>query len=140
MCCCRWLRSSSTLAIFGALNPRLLSIGSLALILNTLAFVGIVSIGQTLLVVAGEFDLSVGAVAALAGYLAADVIVVRGLPIALGVSVALLVGVAAGLINGFVTTVLRVPSFISTFGMLSICVGIAGFYSRGRASSPSRPS
>lgn len=128
-----------TIAVFGAWNPRLLSIGSVALIMNTLAFVGIVCIGQTILVVAGEFDLSVGAVAALAGYLAADVIVSQGLPFGLGIAAALLVGVTAGLLNGLITTVLKVPSFIATFGMLSICAGITGFYSRGESIFPIPP-
>ncbi len=52
---------------------------NLVLILNTLAFVGIVAVGQTLLIACGEFDLSVGAVAALSSYVAADLAVRQGL-------------------------------------------------------------
>lgn len=125
-----------TLLIFGALNPRFLGAPSLSLILNTLAFVGIVAIGQTLLIICGEFDLSVGAVAALTGYVTAALIVNAGVPIVIGLVLGLLLGLAAGWLNGWITTYLKVPSFIATFGMSSIAIGITGFLSRGESVFP----
>jgi ribose transport system permease protein len=128
-----------TLVVFGVWNPRFLSGGSIALMISSLAFVGIVSIGQTLLIIGGEFDLSVGSVAALSGYVAADVIMHHGWPIYLGLLAALVVGLLAGWLNGWVTTTLRVPSFIATFGMSSIALGIVNFYSRGESIYPVSP-
>lgn len=125
-----------TLLVFGALSPRFLGGPSLALMLNTLAFVGIVAVGQTLLIICGEFDLSVGAVAALSGYLAASLMVNVGLPIGAGLLLGLGVGLVAGWLNGWVTTYLKVPSFIATFGMSSIALGITGFLSRGESVFP----
>lgn len=116
---------------FGVANEAFLGYANLALILNTLAFVGIVAVGQTLLIACGEFDLSVGAVAALSGYVASDLIVTSGWPIAGGIAVALLIGVAFGLLNGLVTTRLGVPSFIVTIGTLYIGRGIVDFLSNG---------
>jgi ribose transport system permease protein len=116
---------------FGLANEAFLGYANLVLILNTLAFVGIVAVGQTLLITCGEFDLSVGAVAALAGYVSADLIVTRGWPIAGGIVVALMIGVAFGFLNGVVTTRLGVPSFIVTIGTLYIGRGIVDFLSHG---------
>ncbi len=109
------------LIAFGLSSEHFFRYDNLTLILNTLAFVGIVAIAQTMLVISGEFDLSVGAVAALSGYVSSDLIVKRGLA-----------GrrrarrrtagrrAPSALINGAAVTRLRVPSFIVTIGTLYI--------------------
>lgn len=117
--------------VFALLNSTFLRYGNLTLILNTLAFVGIVAVGQTLLISAGEFDLSVGAVAALSSYVAAALIVREGLPLPLGILIALLIGAAFGAFNGIVTTRLGVPSFIVTIGTLYIGRGLTETISHG---------
>lgn len=124
------------IVFFGAANDAFLGYENLVLILNTLAFVGIVAVGQTLLIACGEFDLSVGAVAALSGYVAADLTVNSGWPLVGGFAVALLIGVAFGLLNGLVTTRLGVPSFIVTIGTLYIGRGIVDFLAHGMTIFP----
>lgn len=125
-----------TILVFAVFNPALLSPGSLSLTLVTLSFVGIVAVGQTLLISTGEFDLSVGAVAALAGYSMAALTVQGGVPLVLAAGVGLGIGVVAGTVNAFVTTRLGVPSFIATIGMLSIARGIVGYLSSGESIYP----
>ncbi len=124
------------IVFFGLANDAFLGYANLVLILNTLAFVGIVAVGQTLLIACGEFDLSVGAVAALSGYVAADLTVNSGWPLVGGFAVALLIGVAFGLLNGLVTTRLGVPSFIVTIGTLYIGRGIVDFLAHGMTIFP----
>jgi simple sugar transport system permease protein len=93
---------------------------------ETAAPIALVAAGLVMLLICGEIDLAVGRVYALAP---AIVYVVsseerHGLPIWVGVLAALAVSSAVGLVNGAITTFLRVPSFITTLGMLFLLNGI----------------
>ena len=99
------------------------------------------SIGMTLVIVSGGIDLSIGAVLALSGAVAAGLLK-NGLPLApLGVKLqftawgAVVTGVAVGALlgwgNGLAVTRLRLPSFIATLGMLSIARGLAMLWTGG---------
>jgi ribose/xylose/arabinose/galactoside ABC-type transport system permease subunit len=84
----------------------------------------IVAFGLSFVIFAGELDLSVGAGVALVSVIAAIVMRDTG-SIPLGVLAALGVGATVGVINGLIVTKLQVPSFIATFGMLTIAQGVA---------------
>lgn len=88
------------------------------------SILAIVSFGVTFVVIAGEFDLSVGSATALASVVCAMVMRDTG-SIALGVLASIGVGAVVGAINGLVVTRLEVPSFIATLGMLTVASGIA---------------
>jgi simple sugar transport system permease protein len=93
---------------------------------ETAAPIALVAAGLVMLLICGEIDLAVGRVYALAP---AIVYVVssderNGLPIWVGMIAALAVSGAVGLVNGAITTFLRVPSFITTLGMLFLLNGI----------------
>jgi simple sugar transport system permease protein len=95
-------------------------------ITETMAPTALVAAGMVMLLICGEIDLAVGRVFALAP---AIVWVISsedryGLPIWLGVAIALVASAGVGLVNGAVTTFLRVPSFITTLGMLFLLNGI----------------
>src|SRR5690349_24308644 len=93
-------------------------------ILIQASILAIVSFGVTFVVLAGEFDLSVGSAVALVSVVSA--LVMRDTQsILLGVLAALAVGAVVGLINGLVVTRLEVPSFIATLGMLTVASGVA---------------
>ncbi|MDX6600683.1 MAG: ribose transport system permease protein [Gaiellales bacterium] len=121
---------------FGIANDRFLRYDNITVILNTLAFVGIVAVGQTILISAGEFDLSVGAVAALSSFAAADLAVKHHWPVILALLVALAIGALVGLFNGLVVTAVRVPSFIVTIGTLYIAQGLVTYLSNGETIFP----
>jgi ribose transport system permease protein len=115
-------------------NPNLLEPGQPTRFLGRMAPIVIVTIGQYFVLVAGEFDLSAGAVIATQVVLAGNLIGSDDamiLPV-LGLMVAL--AVAVGLVNGLVTTVLRVPGFITTLGTMLVLSGIT-FYATGGAAS-----
>lgn len=93
-----------------------------------IAPIALIAAGEVMLLICGEIDLSVGRVFALSPiimYLASapepDGL---GLPIWLGVIFGMLAAAGVGLANGLITTVLRVPSFITTLGMLFFLNGI----------------
>jgi simple sugar transport system permease protein len=95
-------------------------------IAETMAPIALVATGEVMLLICGEIDLAVGRVYALAP---AIVYVVssderHGFPIWVGVLAALGVSGAVGLTNGVITTFFRVPSFITTLGMLFLLNGI----------------
>jgi simple sugar transport system permease protein len=98
-------------------------------ILGLLPEVGLVAIGVTILMIAGEFDLSVGSVFALAPMVMA-VSMVAGVPFAPAVLFGLVAAALIGFLNGFITLRFAIPSFITTLGMLfvarSITVVISG--------------
>jgi ribose/xylose/arabinose/galactoside ABC-type transport system permease subunit len=110
-------------------SERFLTVRNAQIIMLQSAVLIIVGLGMTFVIIAGSIDLSVGSLVAVAAMVSAAAANQWGLAGAL--TVALLVGAAAGLVNGLVFTVLRVPSFIATLGMLSVARGVTIIYSDG---------
>jgi len=84
-------------------------------------------------ILTGGIDLSVGSVAALAGVVAAMIAAGGGGTVALGVAAALGIGLAVGLFNGVMVAQFRVPPFVTTLAMLTICRGLAFIVTGGRS-------
>lgn len=111
-------------AFFYFMQPAFLSERNIRAILNVVSFVGIIAIGQTILLVAGEFDLSVGSVAGLSAVVAAKLMTALALPVPIAILGGIGVGALIGLINGIVVVKFRIPAFIQTLGMLFIGQGL----------------
>ena len=94
---------------------------SVALQVTSIAYLGI---GATCVIITGGIDLSVGAVLALSGVVAA-LAVKAGVPVAIGMVCGILVGVACGAVNGLCVTLLKLPPFIATLGMMLLARGVA---------------
>ncbi len=88
-------------------------------ILGLLPEVGLVSIGVTILMICGEFDLSVGSTFALTP-MATSLLIIAGVPALAAILLGLLLAAAIGFANGFITLTFAIPSFIATLGMLFI--------------------
>jgi simple sugar transport system permease protein len=116
--------------VFWFAVPNFGTVRTVAGVFNAASINAIVVIGVTLLMIAGEFDLSVGAILAMGGYLFANTMVSGGSPW-VGIGLALLVCTLMGTINGLVTVYTRIPSFIVTLGTLSIYRGAVWVYSGG---------
>ena len=84
----------------------------------------VVSMGMTLVILLGEIDLSVGAVVALLSVILAK-LMAAGVDWPLAVLLILALAAGIGLINGVITVVGQIPSFIVTLGMLAITTGLA---------------
>lgn len=106
--------------------PRFWNIDNLANILSQNAPIGIVAVGMTVVIVAGGFDLSAGAVYAAAGVVFASL--ANDLSLIAAFIGALLIGAVAGLINGFIATKLQVNSLIATIGTGAAFSGLTYLY------------
>ncbi len=116
--------------VFWVVVPHFGTIRTVSGVLAAASINAIVVIGVALLMIAGEFDLSVGPVMAMAGYIFADIMMPGGSPV-LAVGAALVVAACMGAINGLITVRFGIPSFIVTLGTLSIYRGAVWVYSGG---------
>ena len=96
-----------------------------------ISMLAVVAFAMTVVMVMGDFDLSVGSMASLAGIVAA-VLFALGYPLWVGVGAALVVGMLGGLLNGFLVAVVGILPFVATLGTLTIFSGLAFFVSGGR--------
>jgi ribose/xylose/arabinose/galactoside ABC-type transport system permease subunit len=119
---------------FAVYASGFLSIPNLINIALSIAIVGILAVGMTAVILTGGIDLSVGSVAALAGVVAA--LVARSNAsgaVLLATAAALGVGLAVGAFNGLMVARFRVPPFVTTLAMLTICRGLAFVITGGRS-------
>lgn len=109
--------------IFGAMKPAFFSVASLQNIMRQGAFLVLLALAGTMTMLTGAIDLSVAANATLSGILVATLVDHVGTAAAIALAVAAC-GVV-GVVNAAVVTILRVPSFLVTLGMLSILDGVS---------------
>lgn len=114
-------------------NPNFAEPGQLVRFLSRTAPIAIAAIGQFFVIVSGEFDLSMGAVIATQVVIAGNVIGQDEAMILPGIALMLVVGVVVGVVNGLLTTVAKVPSFIVTLGMMLALYGFVRFLTGGAA-------
>jgi ribose/xylose/arabinose/galactoside ABC-type transport system permease subunit len=112
--------------------------GSLVDVLNRGAPVALLSLGMVLVIATRGIDLSVGAVMAIAGAIAASLVDSHSVPVALGA--ALGVGLLCGLWNGFLVAVLRIQPIVATLILMVAGRGIAQLITEGRIVTFSSPS
>ena len=98
---------------------RFLQSANIRILMRAIPPLGIMALGVGLLMICGEFDLSVGAVFIVAPYVMVFAYV-NDVPLALAIIAGMGTGMAIGLINGVITTRFGIPSFITTLGMLFI--------------------
>lgn len=116
------------MVLFTAMAPRFLSWDNAQSILFTAAILAMASAGQTLVVLTGNLDLSVGSIMGLCAYVVFDVTSHATWLSAFTVPFALVLGAALGLFNGILVTYLRIPSMVATLGTLSVYRGLVSFY------------
>jgi len=109
---------------FWQASPDFLTTANIANITWIVAPIAIIGIGEVLLLVCGELDLSVGFVLGFSGFLMHYLIDFYSVPAVLAVLLCLLMGVAVGFCNGFITVTLGVPAFITTLGTGYVLFGI----------------
>lgn len=106
-------------AMFSILNPNFLSPGNLTNIILQYTYILILAIGMVIVIIGGHIDLSVGSLVALAGAVSAVLVIQGGHPWWVGVLAALVVGLLAGMWQGFWVAIVGIPAFIVTLaGML----------------------
>ena len=117
--------------IVALLNNRFLSRGNILNVLRQLFSNCNLALGMCLVIITGGIDLSVGAVMALSGTLCAGTIAAGQLPIPVAILMGLAIGVLVGFINGTITAKMNIAPFIVTMATQQICRGLVYVYADG---------
>lgn len=116
--------------LFWRLSPNFLAVGNLLNIVLQVSITAILAFGMTFVLLVGEIDLSVGSAVALLGTVAA-LGLEHGLRLWIVILLALVAGLALGAINGMLSALLNIPSFIVTLATMGIYRGLAYILSGG---------
>ncbi len=113
---------------FAILSPSFLTLNNIVNVTLQVAIYGILSIGMTLVMIAGGIDLSIGSVVALVGVIAAILSKKTVLPVDVMIVLAMLAGLSTGIFSGALSGSLiarfSIPPFIVTLAMMTICRGL----------------
>jgi len=121
------------IAIASVASPYFLSAFNMQSVIRSLAFLGIVAMAQACLLILGELDLSVGAIAGLSGVLGGMLMVWFGVDPFLSFFLGLMFGAIFGLVNGLLVTFLELNALVVTVGMAGVYLGINLVISEGKA-------
>ncbi|MGA5821719.1 ABC transporter permease [Kitasatospora sp. NPDC094028] len=124
---------TAVLVLFGWLNDNFLSWGNVQVIAEAVTIAGLLAVVQTVVIVCGGLDISVGSQAGLASVVSAMVFTSAGSSAPLAIGAALLLGAGVGLLNGVVIVHGRVNPTIATLAGLAAYKGVAQLVSGGRA-------
>ena len=122
-------------AFFASQSDRFLTGPNVSLILQQVVVVGVIAIGQTLIVLTAGIDLSCGMVMALGSIVMTKAAIDHGMNPAAAAGGGMLTTMAFGFLNGALITLVRLPSFIVTLGTLNIAFAITQIYSESRTIS-----
>ena len=118
------------LGIFSLTSDRFLQPGNVSLVIQQVAVVGTLAVGQTLIILTAGIDLSCGAIMVLSSIVMAKVSAEQGLPGPVALLLGFAVGIGCGLINGLLITRLKLPPFIVTLGTLNVFFALNLWYSQ----------
>ncbi|MBC3938261.1 ABC transporter permease [Anaerotruncus massiliensis (ex Liu et al. 2021)] len=117
--------------VFTILKPGFLTGKNLLNILTAASLSGLIAIGESYLIIAGQIDLSPGAIAAFAGVFSA-LLAQRGMPILLIILITVAMGALFGAVSAFQVNALKIQPFIATLAVMSIARGLAYIICAGK--------
>jgi len=121
--------------VFALLSPSFLTVNNFVNVALQIAIYGILAVGMTLVILTGGIDLSIGSIVALSGVVAAGVLEKMVQQAGLGMLLAIFVGIGIGMTSGgfagLMITRLRVPPFIVTLALMTVCRGLAFIFTGG---------
>ena len=121
------------IAVTAILEPRFVETASLRNLALNASIFAILAVGQTLVIITRNVDLSVGSVVGLTAFLTGDLLSKHpGMALPLVFLLAIAMGAACGLLNGFLTTWGQVPALVVTLGTLYAFRGLAFLWTNGR--------
>ncbi len=130
-----WLALAAACIFFATQSDRFLTGGNLSLILQQIMVVGVLALGQTLIILTAGIDLSCGMAMALGSMVVAKLAVDSGLPPAIAMAGGILATCFVGLVNGLLVTRARLPAFIVTLGTMNIAFAANQMYSHSQSVS-----
>jgi fructose transport system permease protein len=124
---------------FATRSDRFLTGENLSLVLQQVMVVGVIAIGQTLIILTAGVDLSCGTVMALGGIVMTKLAAEHGLPVPVAIAGGIAVTTLLGLVNGLLVSTIRLPAFIVTLGTLNIAFAVTQLYSQAQTVSELPP-
>ena len=118
-----------TAAFFSVKSDAFLHAQNFSLILQQVMVVGVLAVGQTLVILTAGIDLSVGTVMAFGQIVMTKLAVANGVPPLLAIAVGILACMGFGLLNGALVAGIRLPAFIVTLGTFNIALALTHAYS-----------
>lgn len=112
-------------AFLSIASENFLTVRNILTILLQISVVGILAVGQTMVMITAGIDLSVGGVVGLAGVVASLLVASFGFPIWLAMVAGVGAGALVGVVNGLLVTGVRMPPFIATLATMSVTRGVA---------------
>lgn len=120
-------------AVLTILSREFLTVTNLLNVARQVAFVVITGCAVTLLMISGNFDLSIGSVLGLTGMFSAYFVSLAGVPLWASIILSTLIGTAIGVLNGLMVVSLKIPSIIATLGTMYAARGLALVVSGGNS-------
>ena len=118
-----------TAAFFSVKSDAFLHAQNFSLILQQVMVVGVLAVGQTLVILTAGIDLSVGTVMAFGQIVMTKLAVANGVPPLLAIALGILACMAFGVLNGALVAGIRLPAFIVTLGTFNIALALTHAYS-----------
>ena len=112
------------LLVFGMIDPNILKINNILNLLRSMAKYLLVGVGQSVILITGNIDLSIGSVVAMSAMISAT-LMSKGFSIIIALLVALAACLVVGLINGVLVGKFKLPPFIATLGTMFCARGVA---------------
>lgn len=110
-----------------------LTLFNLQALMRDIAFIAMIAVGQSMLLLLGELDLSVGATASLCGILTGLMMTKGQVPYGAAAILGMVIGLTMGSLNGFIITRLRLNAMVATIGMQGVYNGITLVITKGKA-------
>jgi fructose transport system permease protein len=117
---------------FATRTDRFLTGENLSLILQQVMVVGVIAIGQTLIILTAGVDLACGAIMALGGIVMTKLAAEYGLSVPVAIGAGLAVTTLLGVVNGLLVSAINLPPFIVTLGTLNIAFAVTQLYSQAQ--------
>jgi ribose transport system permease protein len=117
-------------AVTGSINPRFFMKENLVNILEQISVLGLVAAGATILIISGNFDISVGSMIGLSACIMA-ILMIGGVNEVIAALVGILVCILCSSLNGFLSVIFRTPSFIISLATLGVFHGLALSFTGG---------
>lgn len=111
-------------AVAAIKDHQFASENSLQQLLTGASLVALLGVGETMVIVTRNIDLSIGSVLGLSAFVVGDLFRTQHIPVWSGFLIAIAIGATVGAINGLITTLVKVPSLVVTLAMLYIIRGI----------------
>jgi fructose transport system permease protein len=127
-----WIALLLASSFFATQSDRFLTGENLSLVLQQVMVVGVLAIGQTLIILTAGIDLSCGMVMALGGIVMTKFATELGLHPALAMACGIGITCLFGLVNGLLVTKVKLPSFIVTLGTMNIAFAVTQIYSESQ--------